>query len=101
MKKRCFVTFGALALVFAACALSAGCKPASCESVCERLNDCEGHAQVSDCADACDAERQVASDKGCKDEYESLLSCQGTIDVCSSDTFCSGQSGAFAACLAQ
>lgn len=98
MKKRCFVTFGALAVACAA-ALAAGCKPASCESVCERLNDCEGHTPVGDCAAACEAEIANAVDTECKDEYDSLLSCQGTIDVCSSDTFCTGQAAAYATCL--
>lgn len=97
--KRWLVVFCAVGLLGITSATAPGCAPASCESVCEGLNACEGQPQTPDCAAACEQAAQTNADIGCTDAYDALLSCQGTIDVCSSDTFCTGQSAAYLQCI--
>lgn len=87
------------ALLGIAGSLSVGCKAASCEAVCEQRNTCEGQQPVTDCAAACDAEQSLAEAAGCAEEYDAKLSCQGTLDSCTSSTFCAGQDAAYFACL--
>jgi hypothetical protein len=99
MNLRWLELLGAFALLGATFNFTAGCKAASCESVCESRNDCDGQQQTADCAAFCDDARQSAETAGCTDTYDALLSCQGTIDICSSDTFCAGQSAAFFKCV--
>lgn len=90
-----------LGLAGAGAALSAGCKAGSCEDICEQRNGCEGAEVVPDCAAACAAELEVAKNAGCADEYDAMLSCQGTVSSCTSKTFCAGQEGAYAVCVSE
>jgi len=96
---RILAALGVMGLVAAPLGLSIGCKPASCESVCESMNECEGATSTPDCSASCDQAIQSALQAGCTDEYNSLLSCQGTIDICSSDTFCTAQSATYFTCV--
>lgn len=95
-RKRWFFSIGLLLMTSALW----GCEPASCESVCEQQNSCEGAQQVPDCAAYCDAERTSAEASGCEESYDSLLACQGTIKSCdTTSTFCSAQSAAYLKCV--
>ena len=95
-----FSRSGVFSLVFVISALAAGCKPATCEGVCEQQNGCEGAQEIPDCQAYCDAEVQSATDTGCKDAYDSLISCQGTINSCDTvSTFCGAQSAAYLKCV--
>ena len=99
MNGRWLVVFG-LGLLGAMSALASGCKAGSCESVCEQQNGCEGAQQVPDCEAYCEAEIKSAEDTGCKEAYDSLLSCQGTVSSCDTQsTFCSAQSAAYLKCV--
>lgn len=101
MNGRWLVMVLGLCLPGLAGALTAGCKAATCEDVCEHQNGCEGQEQIPDCQAYCDGATQAAEKTGCADEYDALISCQGTIDTCSADTvstFCSAQSAAYLKC---
>jgi hypothetical protein len=80
---------------------AAGCKAGSCEDICEQRKSCEGAEVVPDCAAACASELEVAEKAGCAEEYDSMLSCQGTVTSCTSKTFCAAQEGAYAACISE
>lgn len=101
MARRWIAVVLVLSSAMGASALGAGCKSATCEELCERQNDCEGQEPISDCQAYCDAATKSAADTGCSDEYDALLSCQGTVDTCSADTvatLCTAQSAAFLKC---
>ena len=91
----------AAGLAASGAAASAGCKAGSCEDICAQRNGCEGAEVVPDCAAACASELEVARKAGCSDEYDSMLSCQGTVNSCTSTTFCAGQEAAYAACVSE
>src|SRR5262245_58760206 len=99
MKKRCFLVLSGLCLLAAALAPAAGCKEVTCERVCEDRNECEGAMVNPDCDASCNAEIQSAKDAGCKDQFDSLIGCQGGLSVCSADTLCTAQSAAYVKCL--
>ena len=99
MNKQWWMFPARLGLLGAALVFAAGCKPATCESVCEGLNGCEGKTPTPDCQAYCDDTLQSAKDTACDDEYDALLSCQGAINICASDTFCAAQSGVFFKCV--
>lgn len=98
MSKRWVVIFGALGLFGVALAQSS-CKHVTCESVCEDRNACEGQQQNPDCNTSCDSQIQSADKSGCKSQFDSLVACQGAVDVCTSDTFCTAQSAAYLKCV--
>ena len=87
--------------LLAACgALSAGCKAASCEKICETQNGCSGATPVDDCQAACDADRKAAQDAGCESEYDARIDCLETVNSCATSSFCAGQDAAYLKCLA-
>lgn len=92
------LSWGALAL---AVTLSApGCKPASCEKVCETQNSCSGATPVDDCQAACDADLAGAKEAGCEDEYNARIDCLGTLNACATSSFCAAQDAAYIKCIA-
>lgn len=101
MEKRWITLVFATGLLGAVALSPAGCKAGSCEDICEQRSGCEGAEVVPDCAAACAAELEVAEKTSCADEYDAMLSCQGTVNSCTSTTFCAGQEGAYAACLSE
>jgi hypothetical protein len=101
MHKRPLAILFAAAPLLAAAAFASGCKPATCESICESKNQCpDATMQVADCAKSCDTERSAAETAGCSSQLDSLISCQGSVTVCQSDTFCTAQNAAYVKCLA-
>jgi hypothetical protein len=99
MNKQWFRLVGAIGFLGVSLGLATGCKQATCESVCEGLNGCEGKPQTPDCAASCEQAVKSAEDAGCKDSYNALIDCQGALDVCTSETFCTGQSAAYFKCV--
>ena len=71
-----------LSLLALGAAPLAGCEAASCEKVCETQNGCSGATQVADCQASCDADRKAAEEAGCASEYDSRMSCLGTVSSC-------------------
>jgi hypothetical protein len=99
MSERWCVVLGS-GLVGVVMALASGCKPATCESVCEQQNTCPDAQQIPDCATYCDAERATVEATGCQESYDALLSCQGTVSSCDqTSTFCSAQTVAHLQCI--
>ena len=78
-----------------------GCQPASCEKVCETQSTCNGASAATDCASACETERAAAVEAGCESEYDAKIDCQGTLNACATQSFCSGQEIAYANCLSK
>ena len=76
-----------------------GCEAASCEKVCETQNGCSGATQVADCQASCDADRKAADEAGCASEYDSRMSCLGTVSSCATSSFCAAQDAAYLKCL--
>lgn len=100
MRARSLLGLFAATIALGAALLTAGCKPASCEKVCETQNGCSGATPVDDCQAACDADLAGAKEAGCEDEYKARIDCLGTLDACATASFCAGQDAAYIECMA-